>query len=122
MKTFYTCFVVGFLLIAQIRACDKLKCGSVVVGCSLNCVATDECKECFGELWDQCCDCVDICEENKTNLLGNMQCYLYYPPDSGNYICSIQCPVGQAAWCEFCQVGPNSGKPFCVCQNSDPCA
>jgi hypothetical protein len=153
-------------LVCSVFSCEKLKCSGLAVGCSLicscdtpDCVATDECKECFGEMWDTCCDCFGLCDEKPietnpnqakpieakpieakpiqekpiqakpiqakpiqtnpigNNFLGNMQCYLYSPPGSGNYICSIQCPVGLAAWCMVCR----NGQPMCVCQNTNPC-
>ncbi|KAE8598376.1 hypothetical protein XENTR_v10016807 [Xenopus tropicalis] len=60
------------LWILPVRCCNKALCASDVSKCLLqelchcrpmdgNCSCCKECMLCLGTLWDECCDCVNMC-------------------------------------------------------------
>jgi len=66
-----TIFLTVFLVIVQeTESCNEAVCGSVVSKCLLtqsckcdlkNCTCCKECYGCLGNLYSECCSCVDMC-------------------------------------------------------------
>mmetsp|Transcript_11247 Transcript_11247/g.39161 ORF Transcript_11247/g.39161 Transcript_11247/m.39161 type:complete len:131 (+) Transcript_11247:164-556(+) len=55
-------------LLQPAAACDKLRCGVVIAACTATCwcdlpvcECCPECASCMGDLWEECCDCFDLC-------------------------------------------------------------
>uniref|UniRef100_A0A8C5PJJ6 Twisted gastrulation n=1 Tax=Leptobrachium leishanense TaxID=445787 RepID=A0A8C5PJJ6_9ANUR len=63
-------------IISTTTACNKALCASDVSKCLLqelcqcqikdgSCPCCQECSLCLGSVWEQCCDCVGLCSEDK---------------------------------------------------------
>ncbi|XP_063310968.1 twisted gastrulation protein homolog 1-A-like [Pelobates fuscus] len=68
--------VVCCSVIPSVIGCNKALCASDVSKCLLQelcqcqmkegrCPCCQECSLCLGSVWDQCCDCVGLCSEDK---------------------------------------------------------
>jgi len=54
--------------------CDKTRCGVVVGACALTCACDwpvceccAECAGCMGDLWEECCDCFNLCGDSDSS-------------------------------------------------------
>jgi hypothetical protein len=69
MKTFYNYLLVILLIIQYVYACNLTLCGTAIGICAVSCACTypaceccAECAGCFGDLWIECCECVNLCD------------------------------------------------------------
>lgn len=53
--------------------CDKVRCGTIISVCGLTCSCDlpvceccPECASCLGDLYEECCDCFDMCGIKNT--------------------------------------------------------
>lgn len=76
---FYSCVVLCFTQIPSIRGdgCNEFVCGSVVSKCLLtqscqcklaDCFCCKDCLNCLGELYTECCSCLDMCPKHNDTL------------------------------------------------------
>ena len=62
------CLMVVSATLPRAYACDKLRCGAIIGVCGLTCACDypaceccAECASCMGDLWEECCDCFNLC-------------------------------------------------------------
>lgn len=70
---FFAILILGSLVV--VKACDPVACGAVTAGCAGVCACDlpvceccPACLACVGALWDQCCDCFDLCGAKNESL------------------------------------------------------
>ena len=110
-------FLIICVLFATVYSCNKVTCAAYIGACGGFCACDvpaceccPECLACLGTMWSECCDCFGLCSQlaavNSTKVLSH--CVANCP----KRYCSVDCPVGQTAYCE-CITGGQYGYCFC---------
>ncbi|KAF5269541.1 hypothetical protein FQA39_LY08730 [Lamprigera yunnana] len=106
--------LVIFILSLPVDSCNEAVCGSVVSKCLLtqscrcdlkNCTCCKECYSCLGQLYSECCSCVDMCpkpaDAGGTSLSTKSHVEEFAEKVSGLFQVLTEDPDPQNRWTSF---------------------